>query len=226
MSAPQRPHALYRFFAEDGELLYVGITSNPARRFAQHGAAKEWWEEVAEIKMDRHSSREAVLAAERAAIIAEKPRYNVVHANGSAAQADLTEDAKAPRGYPVTVGEVVALGLAPNHHGEVSCPVGLVLEVGPLGVKLALISWLTGIFDTERFTVWSRIMEVRWAYEMDPEDARERGYRSDKPTFDCDRLAFFQTEWTDGREKAVENRRLDEEARAKREARRWARRQG
>jgi predicted GIY-YIG superfamily endonuclease len=74
-------HVLYRFFGPSEELLYVGITMNPSRRFAQHGAGKEWWHEVDEIRMERLPSREAVLAAERRAIRNERPRYNVVHAS-------------------------------------------------------------------------------------------------------------------------------------------------
>lgn len=212
----ERPHALYRFFAEDGELLYVGITSNPARRFAQHGSDKEWWEEVAEIRMERLPSREAVLAAERAAIIAERPRYNVVHANGASAPDSLAETVKAPAGYPLTAGEVVALGLAPDHHGKAGCPVGLVEEVGPLGVKLALLSWLSGVFGTPRFVTWGRIMEIRWAFAMDPWDAREQGYREGEDIWDCDALGDFQTEWVDGPEALKEKRQRDQEMRQRR----------
>ena len=81
-------HALYRFFDEGDELLYVGITNNPSARFKQHGADKDWWHEVVTIRMQRYPSRAAVLIAEKRAIIEEKPRYNVVHAAGSLPPAD------------------------------------------------------------------------------------------------------------------------------------------
>jgi hypothetical protein len=72
-------HALYRFFDNAGELLYVGITMNPAARWKQHSKDKDWWTEVANITVEPHPGREAVLEAERLAILTEKPLYNTVH---------------------------------------------------------------------------------------------------------------------------------------------------
>lgn len=71
--------ALYRFFDASGELLYVGITMNPVGRWASHRTEKPWWSEVATITLESHPSREAVERAERDAIRAERPRYNVAH---------------------------------------------------------------------------------------------------------------------------------------------------
>lgn len=72
-------HALYRFFDAAGDLLYIGITNDPSKRFGRHASDKPWWEEVDRIDLERHPSREAVLAAEAAAIKTERPRYNVRH---------------------------------------------------------------------------------------------------------------------------------------------------
>ncbi len=72
-------HALYRFFDEVGDLLYVGITMNPAARWKQHSQDKDWWTEVANITVEPHKSRTAVLEAERLAILTEHPRYNTMH---------------------------------------------------------------------------------------------------------------------------------------------------
>lgn len=69
-------HALYRFYADDGTLLYVGITNNPGNRFNQHGADKPWWHEVRGITMEPYPDRASVLAAEARAIAVENPRYN------------------------------------------------------------------------------------------------------------------------------------------------------
>jgi predicted GIY-YIG superfamily endonuclease len=71
--------ALYRFFDQNGNLLYVGITSNPGRRWTQHATDKPWWHEVHHVEIERHESRQAVLLAEQLAIKNERPRYNVVH---------------------------------------------------------------------------------------------------------------------------------------------------
>jgi hypothetical protein len=208
MTGIRQPHALYRFFAEDGALLYVGITNNPARRFAQHGAARDWWLEVATIRLEMYPSREAVLAAERAAIVAERPRYNVVHANGALVPSTSDEAQRVPTGYPVAAGEVVALALAPNHLGEVDCPVGIVEEVSPFGARLALMSWLHGFFDQGSVMVpWHRIMEIRWAEKMHPAQAEKEGYGRREDIWDCDRLGNFQVEWTKGREAMLAHRR-------------------
>jgi predicted GIY-YIG superfamily endonuclease len=73
------PQALYRFFAVDGTLLYVGISLNPGARWKQHRADKPWWSEVANVTIEHHPNRDSVMNAEREAIKAERPRYNRVH---------------------------------------------------------------------------------------------------------------------------------------------------
>lgn len=73
------PHALYRFFAPDGMLLYVGLTMDPTTRWKNHAKDKPWWCHVANITVEHFGDRVTVLAAERAAIIAEKPVWNVQH---------------------------------------------------------------------------------------------------------------------------------------------------
>lgn len=70
---------LYRFWDHNDNLLYVGITISPENRWKQHSKDKPWWSEVARITIEEHPNRKAVLNAERSAIIAENPRYNVVH---------------------------------------------------------------------------------------------------------------------------------------------------
>lgn len=70
-------HTLYRFYDRAGELLYVGITNNPPRRFGDHRQGKDWWAQVGSIDMEHHSSRDELRAAERHAIAREAPLYNV-----------------------------------------------------------------------------------------------------------------------------------------------------
>jgi predicted GIY-YIG superfamily endonuclease len=70
-------HALYRHYDADLRLLYVGITNNPGRRWEQH-RDKEWWEEVANTKIERYPDRESVLQAERRAIETERPWWNII----------------------------------------------------------------------------------------------------------------------------------------------------
>lgn len=72
-------HALYRFYDAGDQLLYIGITANIGSRFKQHAGDKPWWTEVHRITLEHYATREDVLTAETAAIVAEHPRYNVVH---------------------------------------------------------------------------------------------------------------------------------------------------
>lgn len=86
-----QPHALYRFFGSGGTLLYIGITNSIPRRLMQHGGDKDWWTGVANVAVEHYPTREAVLEAERRAIIAEKPLYNDKH--NAAGKAWQTTDA-------------------------------------------------------------------------------------------------------------------------------------
>jgi hypothetical protein len=70
-------HTLYRFYGVDGALLYVGITCDPGSRLKQHRAGKEWWNEVAHIELEQYATRAGLERAERNAIVAELPRYNI-----------------------------------------------------------------------------------------------------------------------------------------------------
>lgn len=68
---------LYRLFDKTHRLLYVGITANPRARLRQHrqryGDLLDHW------SVDEYADREAVLAAEAAAIQDEAPAFNVQH---------------------------------------------------------------------------------------------------------------------------------------------------
>lgn len=79
MAQDPQTHALYRFYGAGGTLLYIGITNHLPRRLGQHHDEKAWWHGVSEVKVEHYPSREAVLEAERRAIIAEKPLYNDKH---------------------------------------------------------------------------------------------------------------------------------------------------
>lgn len=74
------PTALYRLYADDGTLLYVGITRNIGMRFLHHRGNKPWWPEVARWTMAWYPSRREASAAELAAIASERPVHNVLGA--------------------------------------------------------------------------------------------------------------------------------------------------
>ncbi|MFD7922504.1 hypothetical protein ACFV3R_25170 [Streptomyces sp. NPDC059740] len=68
---------LYRLFAEDGQLLYLGIAVRPKVRWKQHALDKPWWHLVASKTVEWHDNRASALAAEEAATATEKPLYDM-----------------------------------------------------------------------------------------------------------------------------------------------------
>jgi len=68
---------LYRHYDSAGRLLYVGISLSAVQRLAQHRDHSHWFEDIANVAIERHESREQALAAERAAIIKEQPLCNL-----------------------------------------------------------------------------------------------------------------------------------------------------
>jgi len=95
---------LYRHFDSADVLLYVGISGSPGRRFDQHAGEQSWWSEVARTSMEHYPSRTDALAAERQAITAEQPRYNVHHG-------PLRRRRRSPHSGPVTVDPALAVKL-------------------------------------------------------------------------------------------------------------------
>ena len=71
-------HAVYRMFDGDKNLLYVGKTGHGARRLNEH-SEKISFPLVATITLEWHASAADACVAERAAIRAERPQYNVRH---------------------------------------------------------------------------------------------------------------------------------------------------
>lgn len=69
--------AVYRFYSRSGELLYVGLTDSPERRFAQHRLTQEWWGDVQTVELEWHPARSDAFKAETAAIKTESPLHNV-----------------------------------------------------------------------------------------------------------------------------------------------------
>lgn len=72
---------LYRFYDADDALLYVGISLNAATRASQHRKDKSWWPDVTRMEIEHLATdiRSEAEAYERSVIVAESPRYNIVH---------------------------------------------------------------------------------------------------------------------------------------------------
>ena len=77
--SPRVRTALYRLSDAVGRLLYIGITSDPERRWVEHADDKPWWPQVTRFDVDWFDNGRLALAAEGAAIRAEKPLYNIKH---------------------------------------------------------------------------------------------------------------------------------------------------
>jgi DNA-directed RNA polymerase specialized sigma24 family protein len=75
--SPELPSFVYRAYASDGRLLYVGVTRNVRLRIGQHAATKPWWKDVADVHVDMFPSHREALAAEGKAIREELPANNV-----------------------------------------------------------------------------------------------------------------------------------------------------
>lgn len=70
---------LYRFFDAADQLLYVGITDSPLRRFTQHATERAWWTQAARVTLEHYPIRAEAEAAEREAIRREYPPANIAH---------------------------------------------------------------------------------------------------------------------------------------------------
>lgn len=75
-------HFLYRHFATDGELLYIGISLSAFRRLRQHQQHASWFDRIARVEIQPFPSRGEALVAERAAIASEHPAHNLMHVPG------------------------------------------------------------------------------------------------------------------------------------------------
>lgn len=80
-SSPRRPVRngttyVYRFFGDDGALLYVGVTNNLSTRFQAH-QNKPWWPAATSSTIEAHGNRALALAAEAMAILEERPLHNI-----------------------------------------------------------------------------------------------------------------------------------------------------
>lgn len=87
--------SVYRLFNSAGEILYIGCSCKPESRWKAHRTLKTWWPEVASNTVDWYDALQEAEAAERSAILAERPKYNIVytplHARICNAKVELTD---------------------------------------------------------------------------------------------------------------------------------------
>lgn len=68
--------ALYRLYDADGQLLYVGISSNPDARWRQHASEKGWWSDVTTKSVEWFETRKSAHRVEVAEIEDDEPLHN------------------------------------------------------------------------------------------------------------------------------------------------------
>ena len=73
-------HALYRFYDDRENLLYVGITDDPWRRWREHVRIQPWYPQVKHQAVTWYEGKIAAEVAERIAIRRERPRFNIAGA--------------------------------------------------------------------------------------------------------------------------------------------------
>lgn len=72
-------HWVYRLYNVDSAVIYVGCTSAIGSRLTDHSRKKPWWSEVCGVEVEQHKNMRDGLDAERAAIEALQPKYNLVY---------------------------------------------------------------------------------------------------------------------------------------------------
>lgn len=169
-------HAVYRFYDDSENLLYIGMSKDWPYRLSQHRRSKYWFNDIARVVVEYHESRELALEAEKRAIQSERPQHNVTHNDPDLPRLpDLSTRMGAFMLHP---GQYVALGMTGNR-----CPVGEVIQNDGTFVTLQLKDWLTGSYIGRRHCYRLKdIVEIVYAdYDA-------------KTVYD-DHFADFQTRW-------------------------------
>lgn len=74
---------LYRHFNKKDELLYVGISLSAVARLGQHKEHANWFNTISRVEIETFDTRRQVVKAEKTAIQAECPLYNIHHSKKS-----------------------------------------------------------------------------------------------------------------------------------------------
>lgn len=68
---------VYRYYNEDGDLLYVGRSNNFIARMGQHRIDKSWFLDIDSAKFEHYVGLEAAISQESKAIHNENPIHNI-----------------------------------------------------------------------------------------------------------------------------------------------------
>lgn len=78
--------ALYRLRDASDQLLYIGVSDAPLRRWVEHSKDKPWWPLVVAFAFEWYDSRAEALRVEARAIKTERPLHNQVHNRAEASR--------------------------------------------------------------------------------------------------------------------------------------------
>ncbi|MGW6557926.1 GIY-YIG nuclease family protein [Streptomyces hydrogenans] len=67
---------MYRFYDAANELIYVGITNNPPKRWQLHAYEKSWWKDVVTREVEWYPTREEAEVVESQVIDYQRPKWN------------------------------------------------------------------------------------------------------------------------------------------------------
>lgn len=76
MDPSLREHFVYRVFAADGSLVYVGCSYNPEKRMREHKYTSRWWHLLDRVKLSGPYNYETARRLEYEAIRTEDPSHN------------------------------------------------------------------------------------------------------------------------------------------------------
>lgn len=82
---------LYRYFDEDDELLYIGITDNLADRTHEHAWSSSWMDFAVRSTIERYKTRKEAEELEVQAIRSERPLFNMAHNDAPGAERRLID---------------------------------------------------------------------------------------------------------------------------------------
>ncbi len=77
------PAQMYRHYDKEGNLLYVGISSNHLQRLTTHKQISGWFKLIARIEIQHFKTREEARWAEHIAIKTEFPIFNKQQNDGT-----------------------------------------------------------------------------------------------------------------------------------------------
>lgn len=85
---------LYRHFAADGELLYIGISLSTIARLAQHAEHSHWFKRISRVEIQAYPNRRAAMEAEKDAISREQPTFNIKRPPGAASDKAIAAEVR------------------------------------------------------------------------------------------------------------------------------------